>query len=129
MKNANDKAKETTALTLNWRGMFFVLSRAWEKIKVSIRNLTSGFFLTHCFCRCKLPVQLNREFFISGPIGVHYSTLEILIWQLNNLSNTRFGKKRTYHFSSDNFSFRVNDGSIPKFWTKYELCLENENYA
>ena len=95
--------------------MFFVLVMCVEKIKVSMRNLTSEFFLIHGFCRCKLPVQLNREFFISGPIGVHYSTLEILTRQLNNLSNTRFGKKRTYHFSSNNFSFRVNDGSIPKF--------------
>ena len=33
MKNANDKARETTELALNWRELFFVLSRAWKKKK------------------------------------------------------------------------------------------------
>ena len=84
-----------------------------------------AFLFIQGFYRYKIPVHLNREFFVSGPIRVHYLALAILIWQLNNLSNTKLKKKRTYHFSSDKISLRVNDSSIPKFWTRYELYLEN----
>ena len=45
MKNAKDKAKETTWLTLYWREMFFFLSRARKKITVLSRNRTSEFFV------------------------------------------------------------------------------------
>ena len=56
-----------------------------------------------------------RQFFISGPIGVHYLAVKMFKWKLNKLSNTRFGTKLTSYILSDKISFRVNDKSISKF--------------
>lgn len=98
-----------------------------NKTMVSKYSLTMfAFLFIHGFCWCKLLVQLRLECFISGPIGVHYLTLKIFTCQLNNLNNTKIGKKRACYFSSDKISFRVNHGSIPKLSTSYELCSETK---
>ena len=65
------------------------------------------------FWRCKLPVQLHHEFFITGLIGFHYLAYKIFKWKLNNRGDTRFGKKRTYYFSSVKINFRINDSLFP----------------
>ena len=82
MKNANDKAKETRELILNWRAMFFVLSRAWKKIKVPMRNCTSEFFVYfsmfyfHDEKKNTLPHSLPSSKFMDPSIINYLSSLQ-----------------------------------------------------
>ena len=105
------------------------LKYSWKK-KVNLEQLFNS--KHHFRYKCSLPKSIvkiwewnYRQFFISGPIGVHYLAVKMFKWKLNKLSNTRFRTKRTSYFLSDKISFRVNDRSIPKFWTWYEFWPEN----
>ena len=40
-------------------------------------RITLAFLFIHGLCQCKLPVQLDRDFFISCLIGVHHWALKI----------------------------------------------------
>ena len=74
-----------------------------------------AFLFTHGSCRCKFPVQLNRDFFISGLTGVHYWALKTFKLISNNLSDTRFEKKRTSNFSSDKLALELRIVWFPNF--------------
>ena len=94
--------------------------KVWLEKKVNLEQLFNS--KHHFRYKCSLPKSIvkiwewnYRQFFISGPIGVHYLAVKMFKWKLNKLSNTRFRTKRTSYFLSDKISFRVNDRSIPKF--------------
>ena len=56
-----------------------------------------------------------RDFFISGLTGVHYWALKTFKLISNNLSDTRFEKKRTSNFSSDKLALELRIVWFPNF--------------
>lgn len=82
----------------------------------------------HGFCRCKVPVQFNGELFTSGPIGVYYLALKIFKWELNKLSNTRFGINWHLIYHATKFALKLTIVRFPNVIRimagKWQLSLE-----